>query len=386
MNVFVTTKNNLIHITHLLLAELHVKVNVSSIASYVDTHPQYPSLQTISDCLHNFKVPNRFYHLEKGDYWRVELPFPFITHSLKNKDCYILVQETDDLDLSLLENEEQILMSKQEFFNTWTGTFLVAEPDEHSGEPRYYQRYLQSLFRKTTIPLLIATFFSLIILIFFNLSQHLSLLFPLLLCAVLAGLSWLILQPLLFRSRRLKIVTRQLNRFRYNAQLFQAALRCQEYYEIKNELKPIQLGNPDGGLVLTIISNPFCRTCAKVHRFLEDWLASRDDLKIQIILVVSNHPEQKKVAQHMLALGLLKDQEVVMEALTDWYQHPERNYDAWARQYPVEIPRKVKTAFTKQFRWSQDAEVLEAPALLLNGYKVPAVYELEDFQHFIRTS
>jgi hypothetical protein len=384
MNLFGTTNNNLTYITHRLLAELGVKVNYSSVATYIETHPEYPALKSISDCLHHFKVPNQTLRIEKKDYWRTHLPFPFITPAVEDEDSFTLVQEIDDVNLRLATDKHQYFkLTKEEFLNTWEGVILVAEPDEESGEADFYSRYVQSLIRKATFPFLVITLFALVVFIYASLSQHVALLLPLLSCYLLPVLSWILVKPLLAKSKQLKLVLRQLNRFRYNKELFNAALHSQPHYEIKNDLKPIQLGNPAAETVLTMISNPFCQACAKLYIATEDWLVASDQLKIQVILLVNNSPQQKKVAQHMLALGFLKDEALITKALANWFQHPEQDYDTWAEQYPVAMPRKVKIALTNQFRWSQEAGISSTPILLVNGYKVPDVYTLEDLKYLI---
>lgn len=526
MNLFRRTRNNLAFVTYLLLTALKIKVNYSSVVNYVESHPQYPSLLTISDCLSQFKVTNQVYQLDKNDYRDAELPFPFITHSSIDKGSFSLVQEVDADDLKITDEMHQKLMiSKQEFFSTWEGIILVAYPDDDSGEIDFFQHYTQSLIQKTALPLLLVVIFSLLIFVFslhtftwlilwistlkliglaigiILLTQSINsnssvvnkicglvqksdcnailqskaakitswlswsevgffyfagtfltiLILPevthilgwvnlmalpftiysiadqykskqwcilccavqgllllelicfqafakpiepsgsslldqsiiFLLCFLLPVLVWGVLKPVLIKSWSLKSVTQQLNSFRYNIDLFKLALYNQEQIEVLDQLKPIRLGNPLATTVLTIVSNPFCQPCAKAHRVIEEWLQTRDDLSVQIILLVNNQPIQKRVAQHLLALGMSNDQEVVREALNNWFNASHLDYETWAIQYPVEIPRKAKIAFAKQFRWSNNAGIVFTPTLLLDGYKVPAVYELEDLKYVI---
>lgn len=384
---FGAIRNNLIYITNLLLAELKVPVVPSSVATYVEAHPVYPGLLTISNCLSTFSVPNHICQIDKKGYWQVELPCPFVTHSFKDKAVFVLVREIDDFNLSLTKDKNKpVMMTKQEFMHTWDGSMLVAEPDEDSGEPSFYGHYLQSLLQLGTFPLLVLIYFSLVIFIYFSLGQHITLLFPLILSYLLPVLCWFVLKPMLIKVAYLPSLKDQLNKFRYNTALFDAALRSQPHYQIKNELKPIQLGNPDAENVLTFICNPFCQRCAQVHHFITQWLTNREDLKIQIILLVSNHAQQKRVGQHMLALGATKDQALIVKALNNWYQDAEQDYESWSRQYPVAIPRTVKLAFIKQFRWSENAGINSTPTLLFNGYLVPAVYEIEDLNYLICSS
>ena len=164
------------------------------------------------------------------------------------------------------------------------------------------------------------------------------------------------------------------------------ALKNQPCYSVPDELKPIVLGNPNAETTITMVSNPFCGPCAKAHETLDKWLKTRDDIKVKIIFTTRNDVdnEKAKVAQHVWALSLLNDVKLVENALNDWYTLGDKKYEAWAKKYPVEFNGDMNNiAQQQQNAWFDLAEIKVTPTILLNGYKLPEPYKLEDIKHLL---
>jgi protein-disulfide isomerase len=134
-----------------------------------------------------------------------------------------------------------------------------------------------------------------------------------------------------------------------------------------------------------MVSNPFCAPCAKTHELLDNWLKQRDDIKLKIIFSTANHDndQKTKVAKHVAALTLLKDAQLVENALNDWYKQNSKNYDAWAAKYPANFNEEVNNATQKQKTWCDMAEIAFTPTILVNGHKLPEPYRLDDIKYLL---
>lgn len=522
----VPSTDNIISVTHQLLDKIKVKVNMDTLTKEMESHPEYPSLLTICDCLTTFKVDYQVYQIEKEKYGTLNLPFPFITHFAKGDSPFHLVDNINDGQVRLSDGKNKnMLLSEREFAASWNGIILAAQSTRESGEPNFYQNYIGSLLQKIILPVFSFALFSILILIFrlnpfnwfilalclikaigvgistlllahsinenqplirnlcgsgeksncntilqskeakitswlswaeagffyftgsflvvlilpilapalfwinisalpftvyslifqyekkkwcvlccvvqgllitefivFNLllgilnidfTPHLNLLFPFALCFLVPIVIWGLLKPTLLKAASVKTLHHQLEQFKYNSELFMLALTNQKHYELDDELMPVTIGNPDAQTVITIVSSPFCGACSDVHRFFNQWLQQRDDLYIKLILLVGSSDPQVKIAHHIVALGLLENKSIVMRALTDWYDHSYETYELWAEKYPVTITEAVKTAYVRQERWSDMAEVTFTPTVLVNGYKLPDPYQPEDLKYLI---
>ncbi|TDQ11763.1 peptidase C39-like protein [Pedobacter metabolipauper] len=244
-------------------------------------------------------------------------------------------------------------------------------------------------------------------------------------CFLTPILTWSVLKPGLLKSAQFNPMKKQLLKFKYNSELFNQALTSQPRYAVPDDLMPISLGNPNAETTITMVTNPFCGPCAKAHETLDKWLSVRDDINIKIIFTTADHDDddRTKIARHVTALSLLNDTKLVSRALNDWYKQSGKKYDSWASKYPVNFkPKSVEksnsvenvesvktidrfdnTAKTtenvenvesvesvemalvtaKQKAWCNLTEIAFTPTILINGYKLPDPYRLEDIKYLI---
>ncbi|RZK08814.1 MAG: hypothetical protein EOO43_21335 [Flavobacterium sp.] len=91
------------------------------------------------------------------------------------------------------------------------------------------------------------------------------------------------IKPYLLQSKQIKPLKQQLRSFKYNLVLFNKIMVDEKIVPLPNEKDSIIIGNPKATKIITMVSNPYCKPCAKVHKVLEEWLSKRDDIKLQII-------------------------------------------------------------------------------------------------------
>lgn len=526
MNLLNKKKSNILSVTYQLLREINVNVNPETLLKKMESHPEYPGLLTICDCLKIFKVDNHVYRIERENYNHLDLPFPFISHTSKEGGSFFLVHGLKNGSFRISDEKiRNASVRKEDFFASWEGLVLYAKSNGESGEPGYLQHYIQFSLHRIAAPafltllvtmfivifrlhpfslailalciiklsgaiismLLIAQGFSsspswvknvcgkhgkndcnallqtraahitpwfswaeaglfyfsgtfLNILLFPSLAPLLfwinvfalpymvyslvyqyrikkwcilccsvqalllleyvsfnfipgrfemgalssfNLLVPSILCFLFPVVTWGMIKPLLQENSMLKTTGWQLKQFKYNSELFTLGLMNQQHYEAGDELKPIVLGNPNAEIVITLVSNPYCSPCTEVHHFFDQWLRERDDLQLKILMLASGDSMQIRTAEHMIALGLLKDKKLIAQSLNHWYNQRDKVYDQWQKKYPVLITENIRTTFRKQQQWCENAGINFTPAILINGHLLPEPYEVEDLKYLI---
>ena len=196
---------------------------------------------------------------------------------------------------------------------------------------------------------------------------------------------WAFIKPFLSRVVQFRPLQQQLNRIKFNSQLFNQVLKQQPCYAVPDKLMPLQIGNPAAQTVITMVSNPFCGPCGTAHHTLNTWLKTRDDLLLKIVFATSgdDNDHRTKVARHFSALAALNDPLLVEKALHDWYTQGSKNYEDWAAQYPVHINGELKDITENQKAWCNMADIRFTPTILINGYKLPEPYKPEDIRYLI---
>jgi len=197
---------------------------------------------------------------------------------------------------------------------------------------------------------------------------------------------WLILRPLFFKLQQLKPLKEQLRKFKYNSELFNQALTAQPQYKQPDENWSIVLGNAGASNVITMVSNPYCPPCAKMHKMLNEIIDQNEDVQARIVFTALNDDAdpQTPVTRHLMALNALLDKTQVKHALHDWYEQKQKNYEAWAKAYPVELVETEYYKLDAQRTWCEMAEVAFTPTMLINGHLLPSIYQFSDLKYMLQ--
>lgn len=200
-------------------------------------------------------------------------------------------------------------------------------------------------------------------------------------CALLPVVLWMFVKPHLLKSQQLGPAKEQLRKFKYNEELFTRMLTDQPRYHLPADDDAVTLGNVEAERVITIVTNPFCSPCSKAHRTLEQWLSRGDEFKLQVVF--SPHESSREVAAHIMALNDDQDKLLVSKALNDWYAQDDKNYKSWAISHPAVTAAGAENKLKKQQEWCNAIQLEYTPTILINGYKLPKIYQLEDIRFFI---
>ena len=196
---------------------------------------------------------------------------------------------------------------------------------------------------------------------------------------------WVLLKPFLLKVQQLKVLRHQLRSFKYNRELFESSLKEQPKYALPEEDWSIVLGNVEANTIVTMVSNPYCPPCSKTHQELNEWLDRLDDIQLRIVFTANNDERDKKtpIVRHLMALNAIPDKAIVKRALHDWYEQTQKNYEAWAQLYPVDFNEDHYFKIDRQRAWCAIAEIKATPTLLLNGYRLPEGYRLQDIKYML---
>ena len=119
------------------LKHLNVKVNNATVDETLQNHPDWPSMLCITDSLGKWNVPNGVGKIEQEKI--DELPTPFIAYTHDRENPLAIITQINNNAIQLYQNNYNaaITETKETFLKRWNGVYLIAEPDEQSGEQNY---------------------------------------------------------------------------------------------------------------------------------------------------------------------------------------------------------------------------------------------------------
>jgi uncharacterized membrane protein len=155
-------RGNASFITLELLKKLSVPVTSATVTDYVETHPDYPSLFSISDSLTHWNVKNLALQIEPESLDK--LPVPFIAHTRKEGGSFVLVNSVNRAINYLNEKGKVQDLKTEEFIKDWSGSVLLAEPGRQSGQKNYYKERKKEILDSLRLPAILVTSLGLVFL------------------------------------------------------------------------------------------------------------------------------------------------------------------------------------------------------------------------------
>jgi len=192
-------------------------------------------------------------------------------------------------------------------------------------------------------------------------------------------LAWIFFKPFLLSS---KLVS-ALNRLKYNEAVFIKFLHESEHYEQMAENDRLIIGNPNATTLITMIANPYCRHCARVYKSLNIWLPTRKDIQLQLIFATGNDKDKIQIATDIMSIYLSGNSKLTRQAVKAWFGQRHKWYRRWAQKYIAPENDYALTAVQRQSLWCKEANIYATPILLINGFKLPSLYRVDDLKYLI---
>ncbi|MFT6961814.1 MAG: putative membrane protein [Flammeovirgaceae bacterium] len=187
---------------------------------------------------------------------------------------------------------------------------------------------------------------------------------------------WLFAKPWWQKSQQLNPTKQELNSFKMDGEVFGSLLEKSKFVETGNIAGEMVLGNLDSDHEILMITNPFCKPCAKAHKQLESlfWeFAETVRFKFRFV-------SPSEIAQQIL---MLQNPTTQKEALAEWYANSDSK--SWRKKYPTKtISSEVEESLKRQAIWSETHEVNYTPTFFINGYELPQLYSIENTKFYLR--
>ena len=201
-------------------------------------------------------------------------------------------------------------------------------------------------------------------------------------CYAAAILGLNVLLPQINTGKTVQSLRQSINSLKADEDVFEVMLKKQPHYDIDCD-SAIRFGNPDAPMQLTILSNPYCNPCAKMHKKIEELLQKTgNNMGIQYFL--SSFREEWNSTNKYLIAACMKDAcDSALQIMGDWFENGKAQRDEYYKDWGLDIEdAEVEAEFQKHEAWKKKSQIRGTPTVLVNGYKLPDNYKIEDLQNF----
>jgi hypothetical protein len=192
------------------------------------------------------------------------------------------------------------------------------------------------------------------------------------------------LKHLLLKAKDEPVYKAAYKRLLYNPETFNNLLQKQASAPEGYQNIGITIGNPDAANTIIKVCNPYCGPCAKAHSILHEIVDGNKNLKLKLIFTATNKEDDIRgnVARHLLAISNKQDKGQTEQALDDWYLSPQKNYESFAKKYPLNGELKHQEIHIDEMKeWCKSACITETPTLFFNGKRLPEHYNITEFRY-----
>lgn len=188
--------------------------------------------------------------------------------------------------------------------------------------------------------------------------------------------------PYFSQSVKIENIKQEINSLKLNQDVLELLLKKQPHYELKKSDSQVIIGNPDSKILVTILTNPHCNPCAIMHERIGNLLKlNNDNLCFQFIFTSFN--EHLETSSKFLISSYLDNKNDSNEIFQLWYNEGKNNREKFFKKYPFNFDSiEVQQELDKHKNWKSITKLELTPTILINGYKLPENYQIEDLRYF----
>ncbi len=201
---------------------------------------------------------------------------------------------------------------------------------------------------------------------------------------VMISISWVAIKRNLIKIKELKEFKIKAIRFIRNYPRFKEEILKQKPFHLPQDLVDY---NNNNKLNITIVSDPFCDFCKRVHLTTEKILARYPE-KINFSTVLNvglldEYDDDRLFCQNLFSLQIQEDQNTFNLALADWFEN--QNIQDWLSKYKHDFDHEAiqKTSLNHK-KWYAQNNLDFTPIVFINGYLFPKTYDIEHLDYFIQ--
>lgn len=145
--------------------------------------------------------------------------------------------------------------------------------------------------------------------------------------------------------------------------------------------RALTLGEEEAPVSILFITNPVCPNCAAAHHQIHQLLEQTNDVYLSILFhTYEDEPDSVELVQCFQKL-YLKDTDLFMEGLKDWYVDVDQPRKRWTEKYSKYLEGINEKL--EQLPLIKSDAVGHVPAIYLNGAMLPEFYKTRDIFHLL---
>lgn len=186
--------------------------------------------------------------------------------------------------------------------------------------------------------------------------------------------------PYLKKSFEFYPLKKELQKSKFNPEYVESLFEKQPVMPpIFEGMKTVIIGDKVASNTVTVVTNPLCGPCRKLHLEIESYLTfDKQDIRFQFVF--SGHESSMQIAKVLLSFPM-NEQE---NAMSLWYSKKYDSIEDWIKTVNTNELEYSEEQANFHSRWCEIAEIQATPTIYLNGREMPLLYGLNDLEELFR--
>jgi protein-disulfide isomerase len=176
----------------------------------------------------------------------------------------------------------------------------------------------------------------------------------------------------------------EINSIKSDEDVFKTLLKKQPHYEVSKTDSQIIFGKSDANLLITILTNPYCNPCARMHKRVEQLLKDTNDAICIQYIFSSFENSLDIINKYLCAVYLEKGKNIAMQLYNTWFEDGKILKEDFFKNISLDMTNSaVEKEFQAHKAWREKTKIMSTPTVLVNGYQLPENYKIEDIKYFV---
>ena len=171
-----------------------------------------------------------------------------------------------------------------------------------------------------------------------------------------------------------------LRAFKSNTDVMNSLLKRDKSNDVVTDANSIVFGNANASIKVTILTNPMCNPCGRMHKRIHE-LMQKTNNRFQIQYIFSSFNDDVEINTRFLIAVYLQRKDLAMDMYKRWYVDGHKSIKDYPESSNIDLYAEgVNKAIEYGKAWKEQTGYVATPTVLVNGYKMPEEYAVEDLE------
>lgn len=183
-------------------------------------------------------------------------------------------------------------------------------------------------------------------------------------------------------ARRISEYKRNINKIKAEEDVFYSLLKNEPHYDVE-AVSDITFGNPEGDIKISVITNPHCAPCARMHKEITRLLQKSDRIRVKYLFTSFSKRESSSYGL-IAAYARYKDSGQMGALLDEWFDGGKNDPVHFFQSHGINYKNsEAIEKFVNQYTWIRQQKLKATPTVLINGHLLPGIYNMKDIGYII---